>query len=195
MTVSTAAQIDDIHEMFRLRRSGRAYDPARHVSERDLAALFEAARWAPSATNAQPWRYVYAQKTSEPKAYSRLFDLLSENNQEWAQHAPVLLLCAAVTTRVNALGDVVPYTAALHDLGLANMSIALEAVGRGLMTHMIGGFNAEAAREFVPDSAQPIVMMTVGYPGDGLLLSEHSRSRENAPRTRKPVEEIVSRLK
>jgi nitroreductase len=195
MAVQTATSVEDIDELFRLRRSGRAYDPARHVSEGDLAALFEAARWAPSAANAQPWRYIYAQKTSDPKGFSRLFDLLNPNNQEWAQYAPVLLLCAAVTVRQNAQGELVPYTTALHDLGLANMSIMLEAVHRGLMAHIVGGFNAEAAREFLPEHTQPVVMMAIGYPGDTVLLSENNRSRESAPRTRKPVDEIVSGVK
>jgi nitroreductase len=194
MAVSVPTIVDDIHQMFRLRRSGRAYDPTRHVSKSDMVALFEAARWSPSAGNAQPWRYLYANKSEDPRAYSRLFDLLNENNQEWAQYAPVLLLSAAVTLRVNGHGDVVQNTAALHDLGSANMAISLEATNRGLMSHMIGGFHLDAARELLPADTQPVVMMTIGYPGEPTLLSELSRSKDAAPRTRRSIDEFVQGL-
>jgi nitroreductase len=194
MAASVSITVDDIHQMFRLRRSGRAYDPTRNVSKADMIALFEAARWSPSAGNAQPWRYIYANKTEDPRAYSRLFDLLNVNNQEWAQYAPVLLMTAAVTMRLNAHGDLVQNTAALHDLGSANMAISLEAANRGLMAHMIGGFHLDAARELFPADTQPVCMMTIGYPGEPTLLTEISRAKDAAPRTRKPIDEFVSGL-
>ncbi len=191
MTTSTST-VDEINQLFRLRRSGFAYNPTQDVSKQDITALFEAARWAPSGGNHQPWRYVYAVKSSNPKGYARLLNLLNENNREWAQHAPLLVLSGAVTTRVNTHGEKINSPAALHDLGMANLSISLEAVHRGLMSHMIGGYNKDAARELLPDDAQPMVMMAIGYPGDHSLLSENSLAKDTAPRTRKLIDEFVT---
>jgi nitroreductase len=185
--------VEDIHQLFRLRRSGRAYDATHEVSSHDIAAVFEAARWAPSGGNLQPWRYVYASK-EDGANYERLLDLLSPHNRDWAQHAPVLILTAAATTRVNAQGETIANPTALHDLGMANLSISLEAVQRGLMAHMIGGFDKDRARDFLADDVQPVCMMILGYPGDPSLLSEHNQEREAAPRTRKPVEDWLRRL-
>jgi nitroreductase len=185
--------VEDIHQLFRLRRSGRAYDATHEVSSHDIAAVFEAARWAPSGGNLQPWRYVYASK-EDGANYERLLDLLSPHNRDWAQHAPVLILTAAATTRVNAQGETIANPTALHDLGMANLSISLEAVQRGLMAHMIGGFDKDSAHAFLPQDIEPAVMIALGYPGDHSILSEFNQGRETAPRTRKPLEEFVSTL-
>src|SRR5688572_8348218 len=95
--------VEDINQIFRLRYSGRAYDPAREVSSHDLTAVFEAARWSPSGGNMQPWRFVYARR-EDTNNYDRLFDLLSSGNKEWAQNAPVLILSGALTVRLNSQG-------------------------------------------------------------------------------------------
>jgi nitroreductase len=185
--------VEDINHIFRARYSGRAYDPAREVSTHDLNALFEAARWSPSGGNLQPWRYVVARK-EDGAGYERLLKLLNENNHEWGLHAPVLLLTGVVTTRVNAQGEKINNPTALYDLGMANMSLVLEATHRGLMTHMIGGFDKEASRVLLPEDAEPIVMITLGYAGDHGILSEHNQEREKAPRIRKSLDEIVTTL-
>src|SRR5262249_20374434 len=124
----------------------------------------------------------------------RLRKLLNENNHEWGQHAPVLLLTGALTARLNAQGEKIHNHTALYDLGMANMSLALEAVHRGLMAHMVGGFDKDAARLLLPEDVEPVVMMTLGYAGDHSILSENNREREKAPRTRKPLDEIVIKL-
>jgi nitroreductase len=185
--------VEDINQIFRLRYSGRAYDPAREVSSLDLTAVFEAARWSPSGGNMQPWRYIYARR-EDTKNYDKLFDLLSNGNKEWAQNAPVLILSGALTVRLNSQGEKQHHPLALHDLGLANMSISLEAAHRGLMAHMIGGFDKDSAHAFLPEDIEPAVMITLGYPGDHSILSEFNQGRETAPRTRKPLEEIISTL-
>ncbi|MEO8613473.1 MAG: nitroreductase family protein [Chloroflexota bacterium] len=185
--------VEDINSIFRARYSGRAYDPAREISNHDLNAVFEAARWSPSGGNLQPWRYVVARK-EDGAGYEKLLNLLNENNHEWAKHAPVLLLTAAHTVRVTAQGEKINNHTALYDLGMANMSMALEATHRGMMAHMIGGFDKDAARLLLPEDVEPIVMMTLGFPGDHSILSESNRNKETAPRARKPLDEIVSGL-
>jgi nitroreductase len=185
--------VEDINHIFRARYSGRAYDPAREVSNHDLSAVFEAARWAPSGGNLQPWRYVVARK-EDGAGYERLLKLLNENNHEWGQHAPVLVLTGVLTTRITAQGEKISNHTALYDLGMANMSLVLEAVHRGMMAHMIGGFDKDAARALLPEGAEPIVMMTLGFSGDHSILSESNRAKETAPRTRKTLDEIVSGL-
>ena len=185
--------VEDINHIFRARYSGRAYDPAREISSHDLNAVFEAARWSPSGGNLQPWRYVVARK-EDGAGYERLLKLLNENNREWAQHAPVLVLTAVLTTRTNAQGEKIHNPTALYDLGMANMSLALEATHRGMMAHMIGGFDKNAAHALLAEDVEPIVMMTLGYAGDHGILSEFNQGRETAPRTRKALDEIVTTL-
>jgi nitroreductase len=167
-----------IHDLLRRRRSGRAYAASRTLTDADVAALLEAARWAPSGGNNQPWRYVVGRR-GEP-AYDRLLDLLVPGNRSWAQHAPLLLLTAYHTHRQTSDGQFVLNATAQHDLGMANLSIALEAVNRGLMAHMMGGFNHEAARELIRAEAHRLdlgPMIAVGHAADLSHLSDELRAR------------------
>ncbi len=182
----------DIHALLRSRRSGRAYDATRLVSDQDLLALLEAARWAPSGGNVQPWRFVVGSKST--RDHDTLAKLLMEGNRIWAQYAPLLILTAAQVTRINTEGKQVQNSSALHDAGLANMSIAVEATHRQLMIHMMGGFNKDAARELldtIEPGLEPVTIMSVGYAGDGVALPEDLQKRESAPRTRKVLDEIL----
>jgi nitroreductase len=193
--MTTLANDADVHELLQKRYSGRAYDAAREVTQADLDALLEAARWAPSSFNGQPWRFVLGRKGDA--TYEKLLPLLMGFNQAWAQHAPVLLLTAYETIAVRPDGQKMPNRTAQHDLGMANVSIALEAVNRGLMAHMMGGFNQDAARALINAEANGLElgpMMTIGYPGDPAHLGEEIQKREAAPRTRKPVEELLLTL-
>ncbi len=185
----------EIHALLRSRRSGRAYDATRLLSDQDLHALLEAARWAPSGGNVQPWRFVVGVKPSHE--HETLAQLLMEGNRIWAQHAPLLILTAAQVTRTNAEGKQVQNGSALHDAGLANMSIAVEATHRSLMIHMMGGFSKDAARDLlnaIEPGLEPITIMAVGYAGEGAELTEDLKKRERAPRTRKTIDEIVLKL-
>ncbi len=184
-----------VHELLRTRRSGRVYDATREVTQADLDALLEAARWAPSGSNVQPWRYVVGRKGDA--TYEKLFPLLMGFNTAWGQHAPVLLLTVYETGTTGREGEKRPNRTAQHDLGMANLSIALEAANRGLMAHMMGGFNQDAARALINAEANGLdvgPMMTLGYPGDPALLGEEVQKREAAPRTRKPVEELLLKV-
>jgi nitroreductase len=193
-TVETIEEIV-VNELFRQRHSGRAYNANQAVTDEDLRALLEAARWAPSGGNQQPWRYVVGRKGDE--TYDKLVALLEGGNRTWAQHAPVLLLTAFVASRVNQNGERVQNRTAMHDLGMANISIALEAANRGLMAHMMGGFNHAAARELIQADANFLdlgPMMSIGYESDASHLSEDLQKREKNPRVRKNMSELLLKV-
>ena len=170
------------------RWSPRAFDD-RLITEEDLAGLFEAARWAASAFNAQPWRFVYAAR-SEP-AFETLLACLRESNQAWARHAAVLVIACAKTTHEDGS----PNGHAIHDLGQAMATLAIEATARGLHIHQMAGFYPEKARELlgVPDGYEPKTAAALGYLGDPSRLSEKLQEREAAPRQRKSLEELAFR--
>lgn len=187
----------EIHPLLRDRRSGRVYDASRPVSQDDLEAVMEAARWAPSGGNGQPWRFAIGVRGDA--AYRVLCDLLERGNRLWAENAPVLILTAMLTTRVNARGEKVTNGTAMQDAGMANMSMAIEAQARGLMTHFMGGYDKSAARELLraamPDAdIEPVTIMSLGHPGDIAQIADDLRQRELAPRVRKPANELRIKL-
>lgn len=185
----TNATQNDILDLMRNRHSGRSYDPTRPVSTDDLAALLEAARWAPSGGNGQPWRFIVA-RNGTPE-FAKLHHILSAGNKDWAAHAPLLLLVAAEVKRINTKGELNENRTAFFDAGLASFALNIEAVRRGLMVHFMGGFDVAAAQTWMPEHAVPVCMLTIGYEGDGSLLTEAQRERERAPRTRKPVDSLL----
>lgn len=178
-----------IHEILRERWSPRAFDRRRPVPREVLLSLLEAARWAPSANNEQPWSFVVGTR-EDPATFQRILACLNPRNQRWAAHAPVLLL--TVTHRVaEASGR--PNRHAYHDLGLAVAQLTLQAVAQGLAVHQMAGFNPEVAREAfgIPDGWDPVTVVAVGYPGSPEELPEDLRERELAPRRRKPLAAFV----
>ena len=130
-----------VHELILARRSPRAFS-SRPVEPEKLRSVFEAARWAASSVNEQPWSFVVAVR-GEGDAFERLLATLTESNQRWATRAPVLVLSLA-RTRFTRNGKLNRH--ALHDLGMAFQSLALQAVALGLVVHPMGGFDAETAR-------------------------------------------------
>ncbi len=158
------------------------------ISEADINTLFEAARWAASSYNEQPWRFIYATK-GQP-LYDDLLDCLMEANQSWSRHAPLLVLTLASSTFARN-GKVNRH--AWHDVGLAVGNFSVQATELDLYLHQMAGFNAEKARENfnVPDGFDPVSVIAVGYLGDGSNLDESQKQRESNPRIRKPLEEIV----
>lgn len=182
----------DIQPMFRQRWSPYAYDAERNVSSEDLQSLFEAARWAMSSFNAQPWRYIVGIRGRGQETWDRVFETLVEGNQNWAAHVPVLAL-GLVETHFEHNGK--PNRHAAHDLGAASASLAYEAAARGLAVHQMGGFSAERARELfdLPDSIEPRTAIAIGYPAAPGNADEALEQRDNKPRERKPLEEIVIR--
>jgi nitroreductase len=161
----------------------------RPVSKADLCLLFEAARWAPSSYNEQPWRYIVATK-AEPAEFARLLSCLVDGNQAWAKAAPVLALgCTQLVFNLNGK----PNAAAIHDLGLAAGNLCLEATARGLCVHQMIGILPDKARETykIPDNVQPLTALAIGYEGDPNTLPDAMKPRDLSPRTRKPFAEWI----
>ena len=184
-----AAHLDHpIAELIADRWSPCAFSD-RDVPSEVLQSLFEAARWAASSYNEQPWRYMVA-TLANPFDYDRLLSCLVEGNQGWAKTAPVLALgCIAENFTQNGK----PNAAAEHDLGAASTSLALEATARGLAIHQMIGIQADRARELfqIPDGFTPLTALAIGYPGDPESLPEKIRQRDLASRSRNPLKEFV----
>ncbi|MBN1184341.1 MAG: nitroreductase family protein [Bacteroidales bacterium] len=159
------------------------------IDDTKIEALFEAARWAASAYNDQPWRFVYATKNDE-KAYNELYSLLFDGNKGWAGKAPLLILTIAKT-----ISDYTKKTNiyAMHDTGLATSNLLLQAVSMGLQVHTMGGFDKTQAiiKLKIPNGFEPVTMIAVGYKGDINELSEELKDRETKIRTRKELDSIV----
>lgn len=177
-----------IHELLARRWSPCAFD-SRPVSESDLCSLFEAARWAPSAYNEQPWRYLVATKDN-PEEFQRLLSCLLEGNQAWARTAPVLAL--GVVSLKFAHNDKINRTAA-HDLGLASANLLMEATARGLFVHQMAGIRPGKARELygIPEGYEVWTGLAIGYRGDPKGLPEPLQRRDLTPRQRRPLREFV----
>src|SRR5436309_6122679 len=153
----------------------------RSVSDEDLRSLFEAARWAPSSYNEQPWSFIVAKK-EDAEEFARVLSCLVEANQRWAGEASVLILGI---TRLNFQRNGKPNRAAVHDLGLAACCLVLEATARGLSAHQMIGIVPEKVREIysVPDDCEPMTAIAIGYAGDRNDLPEELRARDA---TRRP---------
>ena len=177
-----------VHELIARRWSPYAFAD-RPVSDDDLRSLFEAARWAASSYNEQPWAYVVATKTDRD-AFERLLSCLVEGNQGWAAAAPVLALGC---TNLRFARNGKPNAAAVHDLGLASATLTLEATARGLVVHQMIGILPDKARELyrIPEGVQPVTGLAIGYAADSNTLPEKYRERDLAPRSRKPLNEFV----
>jgi nitroreductase len=177
----------NLHPYIRERWSPRAFQD-RPVAREDLKTLLEAARWAPSSSNEQPWRFIVAPKEDRSQ-FERALSTLVEFNQEWARNAPVLIL--AVAKKTSHSGGENRW--ARHDLGLALGSLVFQAAALGLHVHMMAGFSAEKAQEVfhIPDDHEAVTAVAIGYLGDPNTLSDKLRERELAPRTRKPLGEIA----
>ncbi len=178
----------EIHPLLRRRWSPRAFAP-RPVDRATLYRLFEAARWAPSSRNEQPWRFVLATQDA-PEDFARLLDCLVEGNRRWAHRAPVLLLgCARTVFTHNGR----PNRHAWYDLGQAMAHLTFQATAEDLYVHQMAGFSQAKAREAarVPEGYDPVVMAAIGYLGRPEDLPEGLREQELAPRVRDPLEEMV----
>ena len=177
-----------VHELIGKRWSPRAFDP-RPVEPEKLRSLFEAARWAASAYNDQPWFFIVATK-DDPENFQRVLDCFVEFNQTWTRHAPVIALSAA---RLKFQHNGQPNRHAFYDVGQAAANLALQAAALGLQIHQMAGIHPEKAREIfgVPPDHEVVSGMALGYPGDPASLPDQLRERELAPRQRKPLDQFV----
>ena len=173
----------DVDPLFIDRWSPRALS-GEPLSAAQLLQLLEAARWAPSASNSQPWRFLYALRGSD--FFPAFLDLLVPANQAWARQAGALLV---VLSRTHS-DDNRPLRTHSYDTGAAWMSIALQASLSGLVCHGIGGFDHDKARRVlrVPEGYDVEAMAVLGHPGDPAMLPEPARAREK-PSDRRPLEQ------
>ncbi len=169
------------------RRSTVAFSDKK-VSEKEIKLLFEAARWAPSSYNAQPWRFVIARKGLD-NIYDDFFSFLMEGNRTWAGSAPILVLSLAEVkdskNRSNRF--------AFHDLGMAVGNLLTQATSMGLFVHQMGGYDIDRVRKQlnIPDNFETGAMMAIGYIGEVDDLPDDLRNRELAKRERKNIDEFA----
>lgn len=177
-----------IHELMQSRWSPRAFDANKTVSDDDLTALLEAARWSPSCFNDQPWRFVVFVKAQDEAAWQQALATLAEKNQLWAKNAPVLILAVAMN---NFTHNGSPNRHAQYDTGAASMGLSLQATALGLVVHQMGGFDAAKAKDYfkLPDDCTAMSMMAVGYQADADSLDEMFKAAELAGRTRASLED------
>lgn len=183
----TARTSRPIHPLLSQRWSPRAFAD-RPVEPARLVALLEAARWAPSSYNEQPWHFIVAPRV-ETESFDRLLGCLSRGNASWAGKAPVLML--AVAQLVDEDGD--PNRHAFYDVGQAVAQMALQALDLGLYMHQMAGFDVEKAQQVfaIPTQFEPAAAIALGYLGDPAGLPERYREGEVRPRSRKPLAEFV----
>jgi nitroreductase len=177
-----------VHDLIRHRWSPRAF-ATKPVEPAVLASLFEAARWAPSSSNEQPWAYLVA-TNDNPDDYLRMLSVLVDFNAGWAKNAPALALAVS---HLKFQGKGNPNRNAFYDTGAATMLLSLEATARGLYVHQMAGFDPAKAKQVfeIPADWEAIAAIALGYPGDPKSLPQPLHDREVAPRTRKPLAEFV----
>ena len=177
-----------IHELLAERWSPYGFED-RPVDEGNLSSLFEAARWAASSYNEQPWSYLVATREN-PQEFARLLSCLVEGNQAWAKAAPVLAL-GVVSLRFSRNNK--ENRAAVHDLGLAAGNLLVEATARGLCVHQMIGILPDKAREVyeIPEHSEAWTALAIGYKADPVKLPDALKERDLAPRQRKPLSQFV----
>jgi nitroreductase len=176
-----------IDNLFLDRWSPRAMS-GESIDERVLLTLFEAARWAPSSGNSQPWRFLYARR--DTPHWPLFFDLLVEANQEWCRNAAALVVFISRTTQEKTGRALVTHA---YDTGSAWMSLALQGWLEGLVVHGMAGFDYARARTSldIPDEFSVNAMAAIGRPGPIENLPERHRQRES-PSPRRPLSESIN---
>lgn len=178
-----------LHELVTNRWSARSFN-SQPISEDILHGIFEAASWTASSMNEQPWRYIYAHRDEE--AFAQFVSCLLPGNEPWAKNAAVLILSVA---RTRFVSNDKTNRHALYDTGAANATLMLQATSHGILGHQMGGFDPTKTREVfeLPDDVEPAVFIALGYPGSPEELEEPFKTREQTPRSRKPLAEFVSK--
>ncbi|HBP00019.1 MAG: Nitroreductase [Candidatus Uhrbacteria bacterium GW2011_GWF2_41_16] len=178
-----------IHPLLQTRYSPLVFQD-KPILKDILKRLFEAAQWAPSSYNEQPWRFVVGVK-GEGNGWQKIFDCLVEGNQTWANSAPVLVLTVAKKSFAYNKADN-PH--AWHDVGLAMSQLIFQATSEQIFVHQMAGFDAQKAREslLIPDECEPVAVAALGYEGNITDITDPKLvERANAPRQRQSLSEIV----
>lgn len=180
-----------IHDIILSRWSARSFSE-KAIAQADVETILEAATWAFSANNSQPWHYVYAHH-ADTEAFQKIWSCLMPGNQPWCANAAVLMV--SCIHKVNAEGK--PNNWAMHDLGAANATLMLQATSMGIYGHPMAGFDKAKTIETFSLNAEilePVAFIALGYLDEPEKLGEPFRTRELTPRTRKGVAEISERL-
>lgn len=174
-----------VHPLLAERWSPRSFDATHTVTGEELMSLLEAARWAPSARNSQPWRFLVGQRGDT--THRRIFATLVPGNRLWAGNCSLLVAAVAAERLENGT----PHPGAAYDTGLAVAQLSVQARALGLHTHQMGGFDRERLRTSlgVPDGYRPLSITAVGALAAPELLPQDLRDRETAGRERRPLEE------
>lgn len=177
-----------LHPLIESRYSPRAYS-SQHLSSDVIKSLFEAARWASSSRNSQPWRFIYA-TSDQHETWEKLFDCLIQFNQEWVKSAPFLML--ALVQKIDPERNVERKNVA-YDLGLAMGNLTMQASHLGIYLRNMGGFSVQKAIDHfkIPEMFEPVIMVTAGYLGDEENLPEHLVVPKGNQRTRKSIDSII----
>jgi nitroreductase len=177
-----------LHPLIAMRWSPRSFAPT-PLSEKTFLTLLEAARFAASMNNFQPWRFIYATR-DQPDRFCNLVECLKPGNRVWAGSAPLLML---TLIKVNLDNTDKPNLWAKYDLGLAMGNLTAQASSMDLYVHNMAGFDADSAKKIfsIPDEFQPVTMVAIGYLGDPGALPEPLNARELAPQKRKPLSELI----
>lgn len=186
-----AATSAALHPLLATRWSTRAFDPRHVLSDGQVAALLEAARWAPSASNTQPWRFLVAHRGT--LEHATVLDTLAPGNAVWADSASALAVVAAASQ--DSSGRPLPWSA--YDAGQAVAHLSIEAQHEGLAVHQLGGFDASRLQSVLDaeDGVTPLVVVAIGRHDPSVVLPEPLASRENAPRERRSVDDLLMSVK
>ncbi|MDX1409921.1 MAG: nitroreductase family protein, partial [Saprospiraceae bacterium] len=181
-----------ILDVLRDRWSPKAFAPGHEIPEGDIYRLFEAARWAPSSFNEQPWRFIAAQRANQ-ESFDRILRCLSEKNQMWAQNCSLLVLTLA-KLRFDRTGKVNRH--AWYDLGASAFALTMQATKLGLLVHQMAGFSPEKAREEfdISDEFEPASVMAIGYLGKKDDLPDDVKPRDRNARHRLDLDDILTVL-
>ncbi|HWY12228.1 MAG TPA: nitroreductase family protein [Bacteroidia bacterium] len=191
MNTKTATTKYKVTELIKERWSPRSFSD-KIISIDDLNTLFEAASWAFSSGNVQPWYYIYAHRENK-EAFEKLHKCLNPGNQPWTAHAAVLMAILVRTKLENGKEN----KAAKHDVGAANATLALQATSMGISCHPMIGFDPAKTIETLAINAaeiEPLVFVALGYQDVPEKLEEPFRSRETEPRSRKGLTEFTKQL-
>lgn len=185
--VKRASTSIPVHEFIAERWSPRSFDPAATIDDSEVIAMLEAARWAPSSMNGQPWRFAVARRGSD--RFESLITSLNPGNAAWAHRASALIVAAAHMTTAEGR----PNRSAVYDLGLAVSLLTVQAHAMNLHVHQMGGFDREQVREMyhLPADVEPIVVLAIGTVAAPEQLAGPLLEREMSPRERLALEDIV----
>jgi nitroreductase len=188
MTESTSTKTFSLHDALAGRRSPRAYSRSAELTPEQVGPLFEAARWSPSSSNSQPWSFVVGFRGDA--VFSTILGTLASGNAAWAEHASALV--ANITRTHTDEGKALSH--AWYDLGQAVAHLSVQATVEGILVHQMGGFDAEALGSALglDEHHRVVTVMTLGVQGDVSDLPENLQEREQAPRLRTPLGELVS---